>query len=93
MPLRYLLVHKHHVLLVQRRRVKRVLVVHKECPIVRRVATVAGRFCVFDLCRYRLALAVFLRVVAAHAWVVVADAQVLRVGLGVVRAWAVDALL
>ena len=93
-PLRRLLVHKHHILLVQRCWVERVLVVvHEECPIIRCVAAIAAggaTFCIFDLRRYSLALAVFLRM--ANTRIIIAHAQILRISLSAVLA-RVDTLL
>lgn len=76
-PLCNLLVHEHHVLLVQRCWVERVLVViHEECPIIRCVASIAATFCIFNLRRYSLTLAIFLRMVA-NARIIIAHAQIL----------------
>ena len=87
-----LLVHQQEVLLV-RGRIHPVIVVHEERPVIRCIpaAISAVGFRVFDLRRYGLAVAVFLGV--ADARVVVAHAQVLRVGLPGVLAGDVDTLL
>lgn len=95
MPLRYLLVHKEHVLLMQSR-VETVIVVHEESPVIRSipssaVARRATSFAIFDLCRYSLALAVFLGV--AYARIVIADPKILRIGLSTILPCSINSLL